>query len=144
MRKLKYLLILILAVITLPSAISYNSADSPISINGKVELGVSKDVRAVVFKQLIDANKSILLDVRTKKEFVAGHIKGAINIDWYRRDFEVEILRLDKNKQILIYCHSGNRTSKAKFTMIGMGFQNIINLQYGINDWAQSGFTFVK
>jgi len=70
----------------------------------------------------------ILLDVRSKDEFNAGHIENAINIDWTELinsdgtlknlDSLENILRsIDKNKEIIIYCESGTRASYAWFIL---------------------------
>lgn len=149
MRSINLFVIAISVFILLTSSIEFSSNNSsfviPINkVDKEIKLGVYKDVRAIEFKQIIDKQKYILLDVRTKNEFNAGHIAGAINIDWYLHSFEALVQKLDKSKPILIYCRSGNRTSKTKFAMLGMGFQNVINLHYGVNDWAKSGYGFVK
>src|SRR6059036_293636 len=47
-----------------------------------------KNVGVEEFDKLRKQTNSIVLDVRTSKEFVAGHIPGATNIDWYASDFE--------------------------------------------------------
>ena len=135
--------IIALAIFTSATQLE-SSKGSIISYKQAISLGEYQDVSAIEFKKLINENKYILIDVRTVKEFKAGHIEGAINIDWYQRTFETKIQEFDKTKSILIYCRSGNRTSKTKFAMLGMGFQKVINLKNGVNDWARNGFRFVK
>ncbi|MCK6599511.1 MAG: rhodanese-like domain-containing protein, partial [Bdellovibrionaceae bacterium] len=56
---------------------------------------------------------SVILDVRTPDEYLSGHIKGAINIDFYASDFQNQLGKLDKEKDYKVYCRSGNRSSKA-------------------------------
>lgn len=74
----------------------------------------------------------IVIDVRTKEEYDSGHIKNAINIDFYSDDFEKEISVLDKNKEYMIYCRSGGRSSEALEIMKEMGFKNVSELEGGI------------
>jgi len=102
------------------------------------------DLNAIEFNKMLDNDSIILIDIRTKQEFDAGHIEGAIMIDWYQRYFETAANKLDKNATVLIYCRSGNRTSKAKYMLIGMGFTDIYNLEFGLNDWLKNGFELVK
>lgn len=45
--------------------------------------------------------------------------------------------RLDKKTEYIIYCRSGNRSKKATKLLINNGFENVKNLEYGINGWAQ-------
>lgn len=145
MKKLSIIFIGIAVFITLTSSIRYSTIITDINNPQKsITLGVFEDVSAIEFKKLIETNEYILVDVRTVNEYKQAHIKGSVNIDWYNRTFEVEIQKLDKTKPILIYCRSGNRTSKTKFAMLGMGFQKVYNLKHGVNDWAKNNFTFVK
>ena len=55
----------------------------------------------------------IILDVRTPEEFEQGHIKGAVNIDFFDSDFEKKARILDPTKPVLVHCASGNRSSQA-------------------------------
>jgi phage shock protein E len=74
------------------------------------------------------------LDVRTQQEFAAGHIKGAKNKP-ISPAFGREIAGLDKDREYLVYCRSGARSSAAIAIMEGLGFKKIIHLQHGILDY---------
>lgn len=63
-----------------------------------------------------------IIDVRTKEEFDEGHLKGAVNLDFYREDFREELEKLDKSKKYKVYCQSGNRSEKVVAKMKKMGF----------------------
>lgn len=145
MKKINLFFLSVLALVIFTSAIQFNKPNnSGLIIEKTIKLGTYEDVSATDFKKMVDSKKYILVDVRTLNEFKAAHIEGAVNIDWYQRTFEANIQKLDKTKAILIYCRSGNRTSKTKFAMLGMGFQKVYNLQYGVNDWAKNKYPFVK
>ena len=75
---------------------------------------------------------SVLLDVRTPSEFLAGHIDKAINIDFENQTFLSEIKKLDINTTYFVYCRSGNRSSQAVSIMKANGIKNIYELQGGI------------
>lgn len=49
----------------------------------------------------------ITIDIRTPEEYSVGHIKGAINIDFYSDNFINELDSLNKDKKYLVYCRSG-------------------------------------
>lgn len=71
--------------------------------------------------------KMILIDVRTKEEFEGGHIDGAINHDIM--DMINGIYPdIDKNREVSLYCESGNRSMMAKNMMENAGFKNIFDL----------------
>ncbi|WP_295157313.1 rhodanese-like domain-containing protein [uncultured Brachyspira sp.] len=76
-------------------------------------------------------NKSqnlVLLDVRTAEEYMSGSVPNSINIDVMSTDFKSKIDLLDKNKEYIIYCRSGNRAAVASSIMATNGFLNIYHL----------------
>ena len=99
----------------------------------------TKIVRASLseFKSRMQEDNTQLLDVRTDDEYNAGHIADAKQIDYFSADFKDQIAQLDKQKPVLIYCASGNRSSKAIDVMKTMGFTEIVELQGGYNAWDE-------
>lgn len=79
-------------------------------------------------KTINTSTNLILLDVRTAEEYSSGYIPNSINIDVLSSDFKSKIDLLDKNKEYLIYCRSGNRSTIASSIMATNGFIKIYNL----------------
>lgn len=79
-------------------------------------------------KTINTSTNLILLDVRTAEEYSSGYIPNSINIDVLSPDFKSKIDLLDKNKEYLIYCRSGNRSTIASSIMATNGFIKIYNL----------------
>lgn len=79
-------------------------------------------------KTVNNSTNLVLLDVRTPEEYSSGNIPNSINIDVLSSDFKSKIELLDKNKEYLIYCRSGNRSSIAAGIMATNGFIKIYNL----------------
>ena len=79
-------------------------------------------------KTINTSTNLILLDVRTAEEYSSGYIPNSINIDVLSPDFKSKIDLLDKNKEYLIYCRSGNRSTIASSIMATNGFIRIYNL----------------
>ncbi len=75
---------------------------------------------------------SVLVDVRTPGEFLAGHIDKAINIDFENQSFLSEVKKLDVNKTYFVYCRSGNRSGQAVALMKANGIKNIYELEGGV------------
>ena len=70
----------------------------------------------------------IILDVRRPDEFAAGHIPNeSIGAD------EIDELP-DKDRLILVYCRSGNRSKQASEKLVRLGYTNIVEFG-GILDW---------
>jgi rhodanese-related sulfurtransferase len=88
------------------------------------------------FKGLMDSEKEIIiLDVRTPSEAKNGKIKGAKVIDWMSSSFKSETEKLSKDKTLLVYCRSGNRSGSACNVLGSMGFKNVYNLKGGVMAW---------
>lgn len=88
---------------------------------------------------LNDKKDEILLDVRTPGEYNDGHIKNALNIDWYSPDFKEQVSKLDKSKPVFVYCKSGGRSGQAVQMLKGMGFTEVYDLDGGITRWKNEG-----
>ena len=85
-----------------------------------------------------------LIDIRTPEEYSDGYIKGAININFFDRDFMDQMSKLNKEKEIYIYCRSGNRSGKAAARLKEQGFTKIYDLQGGILNWNRNKLAVVK
>ena len=88
------------------------------------------------YKRAISNGKVQLVDVRTRGEFMSGHIKGAQNIDFFQRSsFERAFSKMDKKKPLYLYCQSGNRSQKAARRLVEMGFSEVYDLRGGYRIW---------
>ena len=85
-----------------------------------------------------------LIDIRTPREYTSGYIKGAININFFDRNFMDQMSKLNKEKEVYIYCRSGNRTGKAAARLKEQGFTKIYDLQGGILNWNRNKLAVVK
>ena len=98
-----------------------------------------KNVDVAEFEKLRADKKNVVLDVRTQKEFEAGHIPGAVNIDVNAPDFPEKVVRLEKNKTYLVHCAAGVRSAKACDKMSHLAFPKLYNLEGGFNAWETAG-----
>jgi rhodanese-related sulfurtransferase/heme-degrading monooxygenase HmoA len=80
--------------------------------------------------------QKILIDVRTREEFVKEHIKGAICIPHYDLKFYLDFL---KDKDITLYCNTERRSAIAQDRLAGMGLDS----RYLTLD-EQDGYEWVK
>ena len=94
-----------------------------------------KQISQAQAKEIMDTRSDyILLDVRTEKEFAAGHIKGAILIPDYEIRLRAEKELPDKAKTILVYCRSGRRSKLAARDLAELGYTDVLEFG-GIIDW---------
>ena len=81
----------------------------------------------------------VVLDVRTPAEFRAGHLPGAVNMDYFGGPFEAQIQTLPKNAPVLLYCRTGNRSEAAQETLRTVGVRHILHMKDGIVGWQAQG-----
>ena len=86
----------------------------------------------------------IILDVRTPQEYASGHLEDTINIDYNSRTFQESLATLDKDKTYLLYCRTGNRSSKAFEIMKDMDFKKIYHMKSGVVTWISEELPTVK
>lgn len=82
----------------------------------------------------MEKNEVIILDVRSEEEYNSGHIENSILIPIDKLEEEAENILNDKNKKILVYCRSGNRSKKASNILLEKGYTNVYDFG-GIKDW---------
>ena len=82
-------------------------------------VGCSTKKKTSAIDEIISKNNYIIVDVRTKEEYDVSHVKGSINIPYDQIDKNTN---LDKSKTIIVYCRSGNRSSKAYDTLKSLGY----------------------
>jgi phage shock protein E len=104
----------------------------------------TNDYFELIEQMKTDETEFVLLDIRTQPEFDAGHLEDADMLDFYSPEFVSELVKLDKSRRYLIYCRSGNRTGQTLNIMSQLGFENVSDLQNGINSWIRAGFAVVK
>lgn len=85
----------------------------------------------------------VILDVRTDEEFDAGHLDGAMQLDFYRDDFADELAQLDADVPYVLYCQSGNRSSQARAMMADLGFTSVADIDGGFAAWQAAGLDVV-
>jgi glyoxylase-like metal-dependent hydrolase (beta-lactamase superfamily II)/rhodanese-related sulfurtransferase len=98
-----------------------------------------KQVDLATAKKMIQTGEVIILDVREKNEFELGFIENAIHIPRGEVKSTIESLipADSKDKSILIYCASGNRSALAGQIMQDIGFSNVTSLIGGYIAWKK-------
>ena len=85
-------------------------------------------------KLISEGKDVIIVDVRSRDEYASGHIPGAVCIP-NETISNVEPAQLnDKDQNIIVYCQTGMRASKAAKKLKRLGYKNIYNFG-GINSW---------
>lgn len=87
---------------------------------------------------IINADNTVLLDVREVSEVSSGSLNDAVHIPL--SSFNKRVAELDKYKdsQVVVYCRSGNRSGSVCRTLSGRGFERVYNLAGGIMAWEDA------
>lgn len=98
-------------------------------------------VNAAQFNRLAEDPNTVLVDMRNHYESEVGHFKNAIrpDVDTFREELQVvqDLMRDQKEKNLLMYCTGGIRCEKASAWMKHLGFRNVFQLEGGIIKYAQ-------
>ena len=86
---------------------------------------------------LADTPNAVLIDVRTPSEYEAGHIAGAVNMDYLSYDFWDRIEQLDPDRTYFIYCRTARRSVRTCTLMRNAGFKKLYHLDGGWNLWNE-------
>ena len=79
-----------------------------------------------------------LIDVREPDEQAKGTIPGAVKMPRGILEVKIDQITTDKDRKIVLYCGSGNRSALAALNLKKMGFRNVISLAGGYSGWDQS------
>lgn len=135
---LKVILMLSIFIFSISNVIGCESKDNENKvIQQSQDTKGYENLDAKKTEKLLNEGKNILvIDVRSDNEYEKGHLINAINIP-YDDDFKSELREIKdyKDKTILVYCKTGNRSEKAAVKLVDNGFKNIKNATEGIDEY---------
>lgn len=104
-----------------------------------------RDVSPETAHQVLQSGAPVtILDIRTPWEFSAGHIEGAINIDFYEKSFADRIMALEPGRTYLIYCQTGVRSRALMNALTQTPFEDVMHLPAGFSGWQRVGLPFAR
>jgi rhodanese-related sulfurtransferase len=97
-----------------------------------------EEISAQEAEQRIRENKPLVIDVRESSEFAYGHIKGAKLIPLGQLGNRINAIGA-KDREIIVVCQSGSRSSYAAKQLTTLGFTKVVNLRGGMGGWMRAG-----
>ena len=88
--------------------------------------------------RIAEGDDFILLDIRSAGELAQGVLPDAEHLPMHL--IPLRMSELPKDKDVILYCHSGARSYHACAYLAQQGYENAINLRGGILNWARSGY----
>jgi UPF0176 protein len=100
-----------------------------------------KYLKAKEYNELAEKPDTIIVDMRNHYEYEVGHFERAIEIpsDTFRDQLPmaVDMLKDQKDKNIIMYCTGGIRCEKASAYMLQNGFANVFHVEGGIIEYTR-------
>jgi len=94
-------------------------------------------LQSVSFIEQLKNEEIQLIDVRTSKEYEQGAIKDARLMNFFDEDFKEQLLKLNKEKPVYVYCKSGGRSKKTSKTLVKLGFKEVYDVKGGYDEWKK-------
>lgn len=86
----------------------------------------------------INREDAVVLDVRDTSEWAKGRIPNARHITLGQLEDRVSELEKFKDRPIIVYCASGNRSTTACGKLKKAGFAQVFNLAGGLPAWSDA------
>lgn len=80
----------------------------------------------------------LLIDCREPNEWNLGHASGAMFLARGMLESSIEAA-VARDRKVVIYCASGNRSALAADTMRQMGYADVASMRGGFRGWAEAG-----
>ncbi len=93
---------------------------------------------------LINRDDALVVDVREPPEYGGGHVLGARNVPLARVEAAGADLAKRKDKPVIVYCETGNRSASAAAMLRKHGFTRVFNLSGGMKAWRDAGLPVEK
>jgi rhodanese-related sulfurtransferase len=103
--------------------------------------------RSVSAQQLVDMvnrDDAVVLDVRDKKEFDAGHIVDSVNIPYSALESRIAELKDHKSRPLVVACKMGQHSGTAGALLRKHGFEHVTRLSGGITEWRNQNLPVVR
>ena len=75
-----------------------------------------------------NADKPVILDVRTVREWNNGHLDGAVLIPYDQISEKIGAVVKEKSQRIYVYCRTGRRSQIAKEALEQLAYKDVVNL----------------
>ncbi|MFU8817180.1 MAG: rhodanese-like domain-containing protein [Pseudomonadales bacterium] len=103
-----------------------------------------QSVSAQQLVDMVNRQNALVLDVREKKEFQAGHIVDSVNIPYSALESRLDELKKHRERPIVVTCKMGTSAGAAGALLRKHGFENVSRLTGGIAEWRNQNLPVVK
>jgi phage shock protein E len=87
----------------------------------------------------VGCGAATLIDVRSKEDWNAGHVRGAKHLERGEIEVEIEEQVPDLDQRIICYCGGGSRSALVAESLQKMGYRNVRSMSGGFRGWRAAG-----
>jgi rhodanese-related sulfurtransferase len=103
-----------------------------------VEKGAAQTKAEKLHEEMAEGGKLLVIDVRTPKEYAAGHAAGAINVPLDGLAKKIDSMHVSKDTTIVTMCEHGGRSSRAALELKKMGYKTTSYCR--LDAWKAKGY----
>jgi rhodanese-related sulfurtransferase len=103
-----------------------------------------KDVGTLEATRLINSANAVLVDLRETQEYEGGRLPKAVHIPLSQLESRSGELAKLKDRPVVAYCMTGNRSSLAAKVLERAGFKDVYQLRGGYRAWKDAGLPVEK
>lgn len=103
-----------------------------------------QSISAQQLVDLVNREDALVLDVRDKKEYDAGHIVGAVNIPYSALEGRLDEIKKHQERPLVVACRMGQHSGAAGTLLRKSGFADVRRLTGGIAEWRNQNLPVVK
>jgi len=81
----------------------------------------------------------VIVDVRTRREYEAGHVPGALHVPFYTLLVRQDDIPGPRERVVVVYCEHGPRAGVARFALRLSGFTDVRYLDGHMAGWKERG-----
>lgn len=90
--------------------------------------------------KLREEDPPLLIDIREPDEVADGYLEHAQFIPMRYLASKIQTVVSNKDREIVLYCRSGNRSQYSARELISLGYTHVFSLRGGILAWYREGY----
>jgi rhodanese-related sulfurtransferase len=94
--------------------------------------------------QCMNREKGVVIDVSTKEEFAASHIKTSLSVPLEEIETRLQAVAKNKSVPLIMVCESGMRAKRAQALAQKLGYEKVHSLQGGLQAWKEANLPVSK
>jgi rhodanese-related sulfurtransferase len=116
-----------------------------VAVGGCASASASDRVTPEALLASIGAGRApVIVDVRTRREYEAGHVPGAIHVPFYTLLVRQDDIPGPREQPVVVYCEHGPRAGVARLALRLTGFTDVRYLDGHMSGWKARGLLIQK